>query len=146
MRIYRRLVEKKTDLTSPPSAIPLQPSLPRVHANLSPPLRLDFPHPILWGFPPPTPAFSCAPGGCDPIKPLPLIPLTGEEVEPDASLEFGFQRSFSNTSTRRNSARQCLSSSLSSSRTPCNHEMMVFQKGDMIVELTAGRREDRVKG
>jgi len=67
----------------------------------------------------------------DPIKPLPPSPPMTDAVEPDASLECGFHRAFSNTSTLRNSARQYLSSSLSSPSTLQNQEKAIFQKRDM---------------
>ena len=70
----------------------------------------------------------------------------GDAVEPEVSLECGFHRSFSNTSTCRNSARQCLSPNLSSSRTRENQEKAVFRKGEMNEMLKAGRRVDRVNG
>lgn len=127
-------------LTSPPSATPLHPSRPRVHAFLSPLFKFDLPHPDRWSFPLPALVLSCVFSGGELRKPLPPSPPRGEETEPDRSLEFGFHRSFSKTSTSRNSVRQCLSLSLSSSRTLCNHENPVFQKGDITVEPIAGRR------
>jgi len=90
---------KVKQLKSPPSAIPLQPSRPRVHAFLSPLFRFGFPHPTRWLFPPPVLALSCVPCCDEPRKPPPLSPVMVGAVEADVSLEFGFHRSFSNTST-----------------------------------------------